>query len=159
MLHGKRRKLALMLVALAALAAVGGAVAFYLAQGSGSTSSGAVPLANAPSATLTVTRQGCASGCSNALMPGDQRTFNIHVTNDQYAGNVLVGKLTGTVDTGSLPASCDPSWFSVDQTPINQTLTNGASLDTTATVHFNNVATNQNACAGANISFTLNVTP
>ncbi len=154
----RRRKRTLVIAAaVLALVIVGAAVAAYLSIGTGSTSSGPVALGTVQSEAVTVTSNGCQTGCSNPLSPGGAQGWQVSVKNNN-ADTVSIGQLTGSVDAASLPAGCVPGWFTVDTTPINQTLTNNQTLTANTMIHFVDTG-NQNACSGGHPTFTFTVGP
>jgi hypothetical protein len=129
-----------------ALAAAGGAYAYFTSGGSG-TGSGAV------GATSTFTIAGAAT---NPLFPGSSSPVNITISNPgngaQFVNTVHLASLSTGVQ------GCDPADFSLPDVAVNRTVPAGGNVQVTGTIAMRDSGVNQDACQNATLTlrFTSN---
>ena len=147
MLRNKINKKRAALVAVLTLAVAGTAFAFWTSNGSGS-GSGSVGTQSA-----VVTLNGTVG---SGLKPGGSTTLAITGSNSGSDPSTVETITPGAI---TVPAGCDPSWFSVSNedpaSPVELAAGSSNVAISTATLSMTNAATNQNACKGASISVAL----
>ena len=87
--------------------------------------------------------------------PSNTTPITIHVTNNG-GGSQYVGQITGAIDATTLPAGCDPSWFTIASATAPGLVAAGATVSASSSIILNDNGGNQNACA--NHTFTINWT-
>lgn len=147
------RKKRVVVVAVAALVGLLGAIggyAYWSITGSGSATTA---VGTASNGTVTLT-----ASIPNGIYPGGTRTVSYSASNtsstDAHIGTVSVTGIT--VDAGH--STCVTGDFSVADTVQNVTVPAGASnqaLPTTGSLVYANTALSQDACKGATLTLTL----
>lgn len=144
-----KKRVALLAVLVVAAAAAFGAYAYFSAagHGTGTFSSGQI-------GTVTVNSD-AAGPLYPQTNPTSTTAITIHVTNNG-SGSQYVGQITGAIDPTSLPAGCDPSWFTIANATAPGLVGAGATVSASSSIILNDNGANQNACA--NHTFTINWT-
>lgn len=144
----KKRVAILAVLAVAAVSAVA-AYAYFTAtgHGTGTFSSGQIG-----SVTVNSDAVGPLYPQTN---PANTSPVQVRVTNNG-SGSQYVGQITGSIDPNSLPAGCDPNWFTIAAIPAPGLVGAGQEVDPTTTIILNDNGGNQNACA--NTTFTIDWT-
>jgi hypothetical protein len=145
-----KRPTVVIAIVILSLGVSGLAIAFWTTSGSGS---GTAKLADG---TTTVT---LTATVPDGVAPGLDRQVTITAT-PSSSQSVHIGsiRLTGFTPDGSHSGCNDPTWFSMADVLIDQTITGpGATqLTPTGTLHMNDLSsTNQDACKGATLTLSL----
>jgi hypothetical protein len=138
------KKRALLTAAIASLALVAVAVAYYTTLGDGS-GTGTTDAAYAENLDIT-------GDVPAGLVPGDEVTISGNVHNPN-PGSAEVTTVTGAVNAA--PAGCDDTYFDIEDIVMNEVIPAGGNADFTATLTMeDDPAENQNACKSAGLTVT-----
>lgn len=140
-----RKRILVPVVALAALAVAGIAVAYFTASGTGS---GTATVGSAAGVTITNV------SFDSTLYPGGATTVRFTINNSSSDTAVKVDKVVadtsyGTTGVDGLPSGCDPADFTFGDVSVNASIAASRSTDATGTLSLANSSANQDACQGA----------
>jgi hypothetical protein len=159
-----KRKLYTALGALAVLGVVAGAaLAFYGGSGSGATiaTAGTSPLGVVVDVTITPQ----AGDPEPELYPGDVSDVEVTISGEPgwpATRRARIGSVSATVDSGSLPAGCQASWFSFSPPSgaLPAFVTGSTPLVLTGgTLTFTDEEAAQDACSGATLTLNVSASP
>ena len=147
----------LALVAIAALVLTSFATAYFTGKGNAKKSQGVV-VSSSTSVPLAVD----TSSVNNQLSPGGSASIALHYHNPGstpvQVTSVGADSSQGNAGIGGLPAGCDRAWFSVGSDNTAVTLTSaGQGADAAVPISMSDSGTDQSACAGATLTFYLNI--
>lgn len=153
MLKFAKRRALLLIGAVATLAVAGAAFAFWTGGGSGTGSASAEGAQTGLTANQTTTL--------TAMYPGDSAQTISGNFDNPNSGPIHVSSVTVSIDSvtkavGAPAGTCDSTDFTLANTAmtVNAEVPTGTAKGsfTGATIRFNNKATNQDACKGANLT-------
>jgi hypothetical protein len=140
-----RKRILVPVVALAAIAVTGIAVAYFTASGTGS---GTATVGSAAGVTIT------GVSFDATLYPGGSTAVRFTINNASSNTAVQVDKVVadtayGTTGVDGLPRGCDAADFSFGDVTVNESISANGSTSETGTLRLANSTANQDACQGA----------
>lgn len=140
-----RKRILVPVVAIAAMAVAGIAVAYFTASGTGS---GTASVGSAAGVTIT------GVSFDETLYPGGSTTVRFTVNNSSSNTSVKVDKVVADIAEGTngisgLPRGCDAADFSFGDVTVNESIAADGSTSATGTLSLANSTANQDACQGA----------
>jgi hypothetical protein len=158
-----RHSFAIALVVALALMPAGEALAYFIATATGTGQVTNVQAGAPPTAVVTIAPDGAytyAGPSTSNLMPGGTVSFAVRVA--CVSGCPALVTTISLADWSSDKAGCDPasmpSSFTMPALNLNTSIGATSGGWGPAVITWTDLSTNQNACAGANFTFTL-VTP
>jgi hypothetical protein len=150
----RRMRRGIVLMVVSALIASTAAVAFYLAEGTGSkdaTFSTEGAPADVP-VNIVLNGNPANNSVNGSLSPGESANFDVQINNQSpdpaYVSAVGLNASAGDNGISGLPAGCLREWFTLPDIPIDEVIPGGDnwSLAHQGTLTFVNAPVNQNAC-------------
>jgi len=140
-----RKRILVPVVAIAALAVAGIAVAYFTASGTGS---GTASVGSAAGVTIT------GVAFDDTLYPGGSTPVRFTIGNASSDTAVKVGKVVadtryGTTGVDGLPVGCDASDYTFGDVTVDASIPADGSTNASGTLSFADNGRNQNACQGA----------